>query len=288
MRTTDRDGGLPMRLTNHQIRMVILAIAVLLFLILPFISFGQVIEPKQNPPSEKQPLAKKTPIVPTVVQAKGGKLFAIDASKASGMVLFRFDKKSFPDAIEDGKKLYLVAPKLDEAASYTVTVISFEDKSVDDVVVSVPGDKVTPPVKPPTPVDLTAILHRMDKIESRLTALEQIKPIPPPIDPFIASLQAAYEKDGKPAIALTSLTAVYRQSLATVNNTAMMKASDILTAMHTAAQSLIGDQLPTVRRVLGDDANINIGRTDKVLDATMRATIAAQFLRSQRALEGVK
>jgi hypothetical protein len=254
-----------------------------LCVVTPAYTLAQVVEPKQPP--------KKVVIVPPTLTAKGGELLVIDASKATGDVQFAYDQKTFTpkQAIVCGKTLILSIPKCDDAKTHSVTVISFADKSVDYVAINVPGEKVTPP---PTPIDSNkVILDRLDKIESRLAALEQIKPIPPPpvpSDPFTAVLQAAYEKDGKPASALASLTAVYRQSPSTVNNTSLVKASDLLTAMHSAAQSLIQNQLPTVRRAIADDSNAAIGSTDGPLDAAWRARIATQFLKVQHALEGVK
>lgn len=267
------------------------------FLILPFLAFGQVVEPKNG----------KKAIVPATVQVKGCALFVIDASKATGAVLFRYDKKAFGSAIEDGKKLYLVAPKVDEASSYTVTVISFDDKSVDDVVVTVSGDKGPTPVKPPVD-QMKAILDRLDKLEkgvgnisanqstivasqtamiARLVALEQVKPQPPPTDPFQAAVQVAYEKDGKNADAISKLTSLYKLSGPTVNDPTLTTKKAIHDKMHAAAQLLIADALPNVRRLFGDDDNAVIGKADGPADATARALIASQFLKHQKALEGV-
>jgi hypothetical protein len=273
------------------------------FFVLLQIPLGAMIAIAQpiDPPIVKPKVV--TPLVPLTMTAKGGELLVIDASKASAAVLFDFDATVFDakHATIDGKKLYLAIPRNDSTQTYAITVIADMPLSKDRVTITVPGDVTpTPPDPPVDPLaklksDVAAILASQTSMQATvaqnskdIAALQQIKPIPPPVEPFQAAVQAAYVADGKPAAAAASLAAVYRQSGPTVNNATFTKTSDILGAMHTAAQTLIADQLPTVRRVIGDELNTQLGKADVPLTAVNRAAISAQFLRAQKALESVQ
>lgn len=117
------------------------------------------------------------------------------------------------------------------------------------------------------------------------------QPPPDPVvpDAFQATIQAAFVADGKPAAQAAQLASLYKMSGPTVSNPAFTKSADVLNAMHSAATTLIGDKLPSVRRVLADDFNKVIGgKSDTVLDAPTRAIIQAEFLKAQQSLEVVK
>jgi len=146
----------------------------------------------QNPVKAPAAPTKKSVLVPPTIQAVGGDLVIIDAKGAKGDVKFVYDKTIFSDkrGIVDGKKLFLAMPKYDEPKSYSVTVISWDDKTDDIVTINVAGG-IVPDIKPipkPTPVpsDVIAQLRAemadgFTKIGARLTALEQNQPTPPPM-----------------------------------------------------------------------------------------------------------
>lgn len=126
------------------------------------------------------PIKKPTTIVPAKIETKGGKLVVVDASRAKGDVLFDWDH-ALDSAMVDGKKLFISVPKADEPRTYSVTVISWDDRTRDVVKIEAAGDR-TPVVDPPTN---DPVLQRLDKIEKRLSALEQAKPPGPEVTTIV-------------------------------------------------------------------------------------------------------
>lgn len=118
-------------------------------------------------------------------------------------------------------------------------------------------------------------------------------PDPPPgpvDDPLTATLQAALDKE-TPADKklLPKLAALYRQSVATANDPATKTAGDLLTTMHGAAQTLIGASLPNVRQALSVELKSLLPTVASTpLDATIRATAAAEFTRIAGILSSLK
>lgn len=255
-------------------------VSIILFLVLTSIAHAQ---------PTPLPFPVKPGLIPAKLTVKASKLVSIDASAAKGKVKWRIDFS--PDlAIIDGKKLVFASPF---TGTYKILLLTVNDAGdiVDDSCEITVTDGVpmpTPDPNPPMPTD--PVLAAIADLAKRITALENNKPapIPVPVDAFQAAIQAAYVADGKQGAVVAQLAAIYRQSGATVNNPQAMKLSDILSAMHTAAQGLIADQLPTVRRVIGEELNANLGKTDMPLTPANRAAISVQFLRIQKALEGVK
>ena len=260
-----------------------------------------------NPKPEPIP-PKVVRIVPEKINGKPGKLLVIDAKNAKGDVTWKYDSRVFDkeSAEIDGKKLRLVLPPIgDTEQTITIILVSWDDKAYEEVTITIAG------TDGPTPPDSTdpigklnakmdalakAVADAFAKTDKRLTALENIKPIPPPADSFVAALQDAYDKDGKPAVKLAALTAVYRQSGVVVNDPARKKLAEIQTAMHNAASQVLGEPdpskvtiLPNVRRVLAAEFVANIGgKTGDVLTEQARKTITAEFLKAQQGLEKVQ
>jgi len=255
------------------------------------VATSQVVPPTSPPPQPlPQPPPKSASLIPDKLTASPGQPIVIDASAAKGKVKWRFDFDP-KNVISDGKKLYFSTAV---NGVYRITLISWDDQS--DGACEITVGEVVRPKPSPTPVDLalqklqddvTSILGKLDVQDARITKLENGGGPPVVVvDAFQAAVQAAYVADGKPAAAAASLAAVYRQSGATVANSAKM--SEVLGTMHIAAQTLIADQLPTVRRVIADELNAQLGKTDKALDAATRSLINAQFIRAQKALEALR
>lgn len=122
------------------------------------------------------------------------------------------------------------------------------------------------------------------------------QPPPTPVDAFQKAIQDAYVADGKPANAVANLADLYKKSGTIVNNASLTKFKDILDTMHSAAQIALGEPdqtkvtiLPNVRRLIANEFNSVIaGKTGTALTDNDRKTIAAEFLKAQHALEGVK
>lgn len=151
-------------------------VAVLLF---ASITSSQIVDPKDHP-------KKASSIVPAALKASGGQLVVIDAKSAKGDVSFRWDKVVFENrATVDGKKLFLSVPESDDERTYSVEMISWDDRLTETTNIVVQGKKIPVPVPPDlTPSDLSKRLDKIDAaiaaIETRLLYLEKIKPNPPP------------------------------------------------------------------------------------------------------------
>lgn len=121
-----------------------------------------------------------------------------------------------------------------------------------------------------------------------------VPPAPPVPDPdvFPSLLGISYIIDPDPlkAAHVTQLAALYRQSSATVDDP-NLKTLDALTArMHSAANTLIGENaLPKVRRALADELNVKLGtKAGVTLDADERSLVKSQYQRMATALGGIK
>jgi hypothetical protein len=277
-------------------------------------ALAQVVPPDKQPvkPPVKPPVAK--PIVPPTIKAQGGEQVVIDAKGAKGDVVFSYDKKTFDGkhAVQVGKALVLTVPTLKENKTYTVICTSFDDRTQDETVISVAGSDDPGPIDPPDGSPISKLSAKVDALtkvvtalnttvaaqDKRLTALEQIKPNPPPgpTDPFTATLQAAYIADGRPADKLAKLISIYKLSDPTVNNPLNTTYAMVLAVMHSGAQAYLGEPdpanvtiLPNVRRAIAAELKVDIGKGNlAVLDAPGRANISAQFQMVRKALEGVK
>jgi hypothetical protein len=180
-------------------------VAVLLF---ASITSSQIVDPKEQP-------KKASSIVPAALKAVGGQLVVIDAKSAKGDVSFRWDKVVFENrATVDGKKLFLSIPEYDDERTYSVEMISWDDRLTETTNIVVQGKKIPIPVPPePNPSDLSKRLDKIDasiaSIETRLIYLEKIKPNPPPepkpgpsvIDPPLDVVVIWESADSSPVIA---------------------------------------------------------------------------------------
>ncbi len=273
-------------------------LGILATLLLIPLALAQV-EPPKKPPVVTTIKAKVLPASP-----KPGDQLVVDASASAGNVHFDHDFHAGSFLI-DGKKLYASVPAaLKDTKVYSVRITYWKEETTEKIDVKVIGTDT--PVDPPPPLDgtiasLTKAFNEFAatqtkfnaSLDARLKALEGAKPppVPVPVDAFQASVQAAWEKDGKSVADIGALAAIYRNSAPVVNNPNYTKVAEVLAAMHAAASSptIIADRLPNVRRVLADEFNKNIGGTTAtVLDAPTRAIIQAEFLKAQKALEGVK
>ncbi len=281
---------------------VYIALATIVMLVAIPLSLAQV-EPPKKPPIATTIKAKVLPASP-----KPGDQLVVDASASAGNVHFDHDFHAGSFLI-DGKKLYASVPAaLKDTKVYSVRITYWKEETTEKIDVKVIGTDT--PVDPPPPLDgtiasLTKAFNEFAatqtkfnaSLDARLKALEGAKPppvpvpVPVPVDAFQAAVQSAWEKDGKSVADIGALAAIYRNSAPVVNNPNYTKVAEVLAAMHAAASSptIIADRLPNVRRVLADEFNKNIGGTTAtVLDAPTRAIIQAEFLKAQRALEGVK
>lgn len=259
------------------------------------------------------PVKPKAPVKPlpckvTPAQPKAGKLVFVTTDAENP--LYDFDGVFAADeARQTGKELAIALPMNKEDKTYLVRCIyTFEGKIViEKVIVKVVGSDPNIPPLPPGDtlkqlrLDMMTALGKIDatlaKLDARLALLEQIKPIPPPIDPFIQSLQGSYNADNRPADKLAKLIAIYKASAATVNDPTNKTPADVFKVMHTAIASVLGEPDPKVLTVIPNTRKAIGAELDKVLplgpasvvamDAAMRATINAQFARVQKSLEGV-
>lgn|SRR3990167_2973428 len=145
----------------------------------------------------------EVPKAPLAITAKAGELVVVDGSFAKGDVLFDYDQVAFDQnhAAVEGKKLYLVSPRVEVDKVFAVSMISWDDKVRVVVNITVQTDMKPRPPQPP-PVDpladlradidavqagLKAYIARADaaaaRVDARLAELEKIKPQPPPIPP---------------------------------------------------------------------------------------------------------
>jgi hypothetical protein len=126
----------------------------------------------------------------------------------------------------------------------------------------------------------------------RVTTGDVPPPIPPPVptDPFTVTLQTAANLDtAADRTKIPQLAALYRQSVNTVNDKSITTAKQLLDTMHGAAQSLIGDSLPNLRKALATELNATMPtQSTAVLDDATRAKAAAEFTKISTALSGVK
>ena len=117
---------------------------------------------------------------------KPGEHIVIDATNAKGTVGFVYDKNAFPTkrATLTGKVLVL---STDTPGKYTVAVASFDDKTLEEIVVTV-GEDAAKPTPKQDEIDalrnemragFSAIAKGFDAVHERLKALEGKTPVPP-------------------------------------------------------------------------------------------------------------
>ena len=147
----------------------------LLLLLFAVPLYSQVVPPKASP---SKGVAKR--VVPDKIAAKGGELVVVDAGAAKGDVLFSWDKAAFgpKQAIVAGKQLILAMPLKDGA--YRVLVTSWEDRTQDEVTITVGG--AAPQPTPDAGTDGLKMLRAdMAKEFGKVYALIASLPRPPPI-----------------------------------------------------------------------------------------------------------
>ncbi len=119
---------------------------------------------------------------------------------------------------------------------------------------------------------------------------------PTPTDPYQAAIQSAWERDGKPAL-VSTLASVYKLAqTSTVTDKTLTTPEALRVRMHAAIQAALNEPDPVkvtvlsnVRAAIATDFNASVGlKTQDVLTDANRAAIAAEFLKTQRALEGVR
>lgn len=112
---------------------------------------------------------------------------------------------------------------------------------------------------------------------------------PAPPDALSETLKQAFQSESPDdQQKVSELAAIYRNGV--VNGIPVAQTIKALTdAMHASVQAGIGNSLPKVRRVLGDELNRQIvAPSTTPLDASLRATYAAQFNRFATLLEGLQ
>jgi hypothetical protein len=267
-----------------------------------------------KPEPKKQP-APSGRITPEKLTGKAGKLLVVDASKATGDVIWDWPETAFDaDAsLVDGKRLILsMPPATKDTQIFTVTLFSKDPFVKERIVIVLPGsDDPTPPDDPlGTPIsklsakvdalvksfnDFAAAQAAFNKsVRADVDKLMKNPPVPVPVDAFQKAVNDAYALDGKDKANAANLASLYSLGVKSiVYDASLTKIGDVQTKMHTAAQSLFKENgevkvLVNVRRALADEFNRAIGGKtgDPLTDAT-RKLIAAEFLKAQRALESV-
>ena len=112
----------------------------------------------------------------------------------------------------------------------------------------------------------------------------------PPADPFLLTLQATYGSDVSPTKAQdkTALAAVYRRGVDLAKKPEIATAGALLTAMRQDANAAIEDRLMSMRGVIATELDKHLPRVPAApLDQATRDTIAAQFDRMAKLLEGI-
>lgn len=286
-----------------------------IFAIIAAVVFAQPLLGQMPPPAPK-PIVRP---IPSTLAAKAGKLVSIPVDGDFDVVSFVYSHKDFPpdQAIIAPRQLTLVTGT---NGIYSVTVVTVKDKADKQslVTITITGGVDPGPTPPPPEPDqsiatltaavkaLTAVVTKQGvdnaasfaKMDTRLTALEQIKPNPPPTDPLIASLQAAYVADGKPAAQLVKLANIYQLSATITGNPANTTPSAIFAVNHKAIEGSLKEPTPNVltiltstRRAIGAEMDkylpLAAASTVPLTDAT-RANIDAQFQRIAKALQGVQ
>jgi hypothetical protein len=116
-------------------------------------------------------------------------------------------------------------------------------------------------------------------------------PAPTPGDLFTQSLQAAYTADpaGDKAASLALLQQVWVQAGTAATDTSLKTLGDLYTKLHTAANTVLGDKLTGVRKVIEGELNRQLPtQSATALDDAVRAKCQAQFQRTATALRGIK
>lgn len=124
-----------------------------------------------------------------------------------------------------------------------------------------------------------------------------IPPPPTPNDPFVSSLQAAYERDGKNPIALSKMVVFYQVSDTIVNNDANKTPSDVFSVAKKAMATMLKEPdsdkatvLVNLRQAISKelDKTLPLGSAStQPLTAESRHLINTQFQRVHNALKGV-
>ncbi len=246
----------------------------------PNLLVSQPIPPDVKPkPPTPIVVPKVAPAKVSPLHPKGGELLVIttDAAEPYWDVEGVFAVNTFHI---HGKALVVAIPKTEDDKTYLIRCIYAVDGkiTVEKVTVKVPGTNAPVPVDPPLDgslASLTAAVNALTKtvngMDKRITALEQNKPpVPIPVpDAFQTAIQAAWEKDGKPA-SVSRLASLYK--LAIVPGSGVLytakfaKEKELLDYMHSAAQSVLEEPditkvtvLPNVRRALAAEFNASIG-----------------------------
>src|SRR5579883_1986788 len=118
-----------------------------------------------------------------------------------------------------------------------------------------------------------------------------VPPAPAPVDPLTATLQAAYAADPAPdkAAKLQALQSIWTLAPAAADDPAMATAADLLAKLHNAAQQLVGDSLPGVRKAIETELDTALPTNPaQALDPATRQACKAAFTRIATSLSGVQ
>lgn len=201
---------------------------------------------------------------PESVKVKAGELIII-ATSAKGEVGFFWDAREFgpKHAKQDGKTLYLTTGK---SGLYSINVVCWDDKRIEQVLVEVEGGVV------PTPID---------------------PPLPTPSD-LLKKLQSAWAKESSEDKA--KIKAYQQLYLEMADKTpSFKKTADLWVELSKARPVRLGDTvsrqyLRSVGSVFGDDLNTfpELKNLEGALSDALRATLATRFKQYAAAMGELK